>query len=254
MPSVSASSIIATRRAPRLGRVPSARDQLTHLLDQHLASAFGARKAGEVRMHPARDLHARRATLASRRRARAALRRGLDEPIFPPRAQDNSPPGNRSRDRARVRTRAHARSRARPSPCPPRVGPPAGRREKDGREVRRSAARSFLRLPRTPSSGISGPPTRSTAIKISVLTAASSCVGVDDRDPGRLGARDSHEALAHAAMEFHLLALKTVVAAHVAARAGARAHQADLNRTVQYDRERGPDTVAGEPVKLDQPA
>src|SRR6202043_146608 len=62
--------VVDDRDAPRATAWPRAqpRDKLAHLLDEHFATALGARHSGEVRMHARSDLHTGRATLASRRR------------------------------------------------------------------------------------------------------------------------------------------------------------------------------------------
>src|ERR1700757_3478711 len=62
--------VVDYRDAPRAAARPRAQtgDELAHLLDQHFAAAFGACDGDKVGMYARGNLHARRATLASRSR------------------------------------------------------------------------------------------------------------------------------------------------------------------------------------------
>ena len=169
--------VVDNRHAPCAAAWPRAqpRDQLAHLLNQHLASAFGARKAGEVRMHPARDLHARRATLASRRRARARcgaastsrFSRLAHRAILHPATEAGT-------------GRAFAQERMREAARYHRLAHPAWARQQVG--VRRTGEKFGVQpLNRFAIAAHAverhqWPTNRSTAIKISVLTVASSRV------------------------------------------------------------------------------
>ena len=158
MPSVSASSIIATRRAPRLGRVPSrAISWRTCSISTSLRPSARARPVKSGCMPAARPARTTRNTRIAPPRSRPLgaastepISRLAHRAILHPATEAGT---GRAFAQERMREAARYHSLAHPARTRQQVGV-------RGTGEKFAFSRSIVsRLPRTPSSGISGPPT-----------------------------------------------------------------------------------------------